>query len=93
MELRKQRRLLVRNSLRELEAAYLQMKTVGFEVDPDFKVETTVQQALMDIHNERKPVTCGIYIMLEPNQEVAFDEKGNPFIREIEKENDGPGKE
>lgn len=83
MELLKHRRILVRNSLRELEDAYLAMKPVGFEVDPDFKVDTTVQQALMDIHNERKSVTCGIYIMLEKGKEVAFNEKGQPYIRDI----------
>ena len=92
MELLKHRRILVRNSLRELEDAYLTMKTVGFEVDPDFKVDTTVQQALMDIHNEKKSVTCGIYAMLKPGLEVAFTETGMPYIRDIPEGKDAPGK-
>jgi len=79
----KHRRLLVRNSLTELEAGYLQMKSVGFEVDPDYKVQTSVQQALMDIHNESKQVICGIMIELPQGIEVAFDENGKPFLREI----------
>lgn len=71
--MKKHRRLLVRNTLKELEADYVILKQIGFEVDPDFAVDTTVQQALMDIHNEHKTVTCGIYIMLEDDEEVVAE--------------------
>ena len=65
MELKKQRRLLVRNTLADLEMAVIEKLSQGYEFDPDNEAGG-LREALETCIMKRMPITIGMFIMGEP---------------------------
>lgn len=57
---KKHRKLVVRNTLTELESAIYFLKQQGWEIDPDWESES-LKEAIQTVMDRKQAVTCGMF--------------------------------
>lgn len=55
------RKMLVRNTLTELEAAFVEARGQGWQLDPDFHSEMSISDLLECVHDKKMPINVGVF--------------------------------